>query len=217
MASTIYGSSKSFGFSPVKYINLKKEVVTKRGHVRHYHSQARCNIQVLSLEQQRIFRDFQKKLGHSEKIVIKNDETRQKIETKRVSMVQLRKQNSDELHTLRMKRISTAPQTRSRPPPWKQNARAKTTDDAMTHKKKEEKHHEKETLQIRSKSRETIRLARHRFEDGARVISASFPRIKEAWVQNVETVTAKDYLKTFETNLTEEKYVRQNVQFYSIT
>ena len=209
--------SNGFSFTPIRYINLRQEVVTNRGHIKHSHSQARCNIQVLSLEQQRIFRGFQKKLGHSEKIVFQNDETRQKIEDKRVSMVELHEQNCKEIHSLRTMRI-TGPQARPRPPPWKQNVRAKTTDGETTRtKKEEERKPEILTLQIRSKSRESIQLARHKFEDGARVISASFPRIKEAWVQNVETVTAKDYLKTFETNLTEEKYVRQNKHLYSLT
>lgn len=207
-------TSQGFGFTPIKFVNLKQEVVVNRGRVRHYQSQAKCNILGLSIEQQKIFRGFQKKLGQSEKIVLENDQTRQKIENKHKSLIEMRKQNTDEIHNLRMKKIGDE-RARPRPPPWIQNPRAKTVDAVETRNNRIKL--DTQTLQIRSKSRESIRTARHKFEDSARVISASFPRIKEAWVQNVETVTARDYLKTFESNLTEEKYVRQNMQLYSIT
>ena len=80
-------SVNDFWFAPVKFINLKHEVVNNRGKIRHYHSVARCKIQILTLEQQRMVKSFQKKLGQSEKIILQTGHTRDKIERKRHSMV----------------------------------------------------------------------------------------------------------------------------------
>ena len=99
---------------------------------------------------------------------------------------------------------------RIKTPPWKTQPRAKTTpanvrvDTQSTRRS------------TRSKSREAIRQTQNRFDDGARAVSASFPRIKEAWVVNAGDVTSNSYLKRFEKNLTEETYARDNLQLYQL-
>eukprot|EP00111_Clytia_hemisphaerica_P021069 TCONS_00062095-protein len=202
-------SVNDFWFAPVKFINLKHEVVNNRGKIRHYHSVARCKIQILSLEQQRMVKNFQKKLSQSEKIILQTEQTRDRIERKRYSMVAKRHENNEEMKIARAKSFEDN-LVRLKTPPWKSQPRAKTTPANVRVNTQTTQRN------TRSKSRETIRKTKDRFDDGARTVFASFPRIKEAWVVNASDLTSHTYLKRFEKNLTEETYTRHNLQLYQL-
>lgn len=73
----------NFIHAPVKRTSMKQVVVTNRGKVRHFYSVARCNIQVINLEQQNIAKSFQQKLVRSKRIIQESDETREKINRNR--------------------------------------------------------------------------------------------------------------------------------------
>jgi len=192
-------SVNDFWFAPIKFINMKQEVVTNRGKVRHYHSTARCNIQILNLEQKRMVHGFQRKLRQSERIIAENDTVREKIERKRITTKIVQHDTEKEM-------IKVLRQQKPAVPPWKSDERAKSATDNLRHKKLLKERDSYPDIP-RSRSRDSIRNTLNRFEDRAKTVSLSYPRIKEAWTINTEKVISPNYMKRYESKLTtEEKY-----------